>query len=436
LDISGKSTSDLSEGSNLYYTDARADARINLQTGSNLDLSSKNTGDLSEGTNLYYTDTRADARVNLQTGANLDLSSKSTSDLSEGTNLYYTDTRFDNRLATKTTSDLTEGTNLYYTDTRFDNRLATKTTSNLSEGSNLYYTDARVDARIAAASIDDLSDVDITTTVPTNGQVLTWNTTSNKFVPSDDLTGIDFAHAENISQDITLNKKYKTFGTTVVDQGVTITNEDNLTIHDFIENESIHTHASYDKPVSQDLTVNDNFKTYGTFSIADGVTVTNNGTLTVNTFIEDDSLLTHTFYDRPITEDLTLDQNYKTVGTFTVSDGVTLTTNNHTLSIYGEDNSKDIQFEYVTADINAKINKCYFVDTNNSEIVITLPSNPGMGDKVKFIDVVGNFANNNLQVTGYGNKIQGSNSTLVLSTNRMVKELIFVNTGIGWVFNN
>ena len=48
LDISGKSTSDLSEGSNLYYTDARFDTR----------LTSKNTANLSEGTNLYYTDAR------------------------------------------------------------------------------------------------------------------------------------------------------------------------------------------------------------------------------------------------------------------------------------------------------------------------------------------------------------------------------------------
>jgi hypothetical protein len=94
--LTGFDSGDVTEGSNLYYTDARADARVNLQTGANLDLSSKDTGDLSEGSNLYYTDARADARVNLQTGANLDLSSKDTDDLSEGsTNLYYTNARVD-----------------------------------------------------------------------------------------------------------------------------------------------------------------------------------------------------------------------------------------------------------------------------------------------------------------------------------------------------
>jgi hypothetical protein len=59
VDMSAFSTTNLIEGSNLYYTNTRADARVNLQTGTNLDLSSKNTDELSEGSsNLYYTDAR------------------------------------------------------------------------------------------------------------------------------------------------------------------------------------------------------------------------------------------------------------------------------------------------------------------------------------------------------------------------------------------
>jgi len=60
---------DLAEGtSNLFYTDARADARIDLETGINLDLSQKTTTDLAEGTNLYYTNARVDARINAVSG--------------------------------------------------------------------------------------------------------------------------------------------------------------------------------------------------------------------------------------------------------------------------------------------------------------------------------------------------------------------------------
>ena len=48
---------------NEYFTNARADARVNLQTGANLDLSSKTTSDLAEGSNKYFTDERVDDRV-------------------------------------------------------------------------------------------------------------------------------------------------------------------------------------------------------------------------------------------------------------------------------------------------------------------------------------------------------------------------------------
>jgi len=61
------------------------------------------TSDIGEGSNLYFTTARVDSRIG-------DLS---TSDLSEGTNLYYTDARFNTAFAAKSTSDLSEGTNLY-----------------------------------------------------------------------------------------------------------------------------------------------------------------------------------------------------------------------------------------------------------------------------------------------------------------------------------
>lgn len=78
------------------------------------DFNTKTTSDLTEGTNLYYTTVRFDS----------DFGDNTTDDLTEGSNLYYTTARantdFDTRLATKSTTDLTEGTNLYYTTARAD----------------------------------------------------------------------------------------------------------------------------------------------------------------------------------------------------------------------------------------------------------------------------------------------------------------------------
>lgn len=66
------------------------------------------TSDIDEGTNLYYTQGRFDTAF----------SGKSTSNLSEGSNLYYTQARFDSALSAKSTSDLAEGSNKYFTDQR------------------------------------------------------------------------------------------------------------------------------------------------------------------------------------------------------------------------------------------------------------------------------------------------------------------------------
>ena len=55
-------------------------------------------------------------------------------------------------------------------------------TDDITEGSsNLYYTDTRADGRIGAASIGDLSNV--ASTVPTNLDVLTWDTVGSTWKP-------------------------------------------------------------------------------------------------------------------------------------------------------------------------------------------------------------------------------------------------------------
>ena len=198
-----KSTSDLAEGTNQYFTNGRADARIaaaTLQTLSNVNSPTagndghaifwNNTSSVFEflaipnppGYNNTNWDTAYgwgdhtaagyltsiglnsinDTHIDFGTGAN----QVSTTDVPEGNNLYYSNARFDTRFNVKSTSDLSEGTNLYYTNTRADTRinlqtganldLSQKNTGHLSEGSNLYYTDARVDARLSGGSVGNI----------------------------------------------------------------------------------------------------------------------------------------------------------------------------------------------------------------------------------------------------------------------------------------
>ena len=254
--LSNHNTTDLAEGTNLYFTDSRArdaisvsgDLSYNSSTGVlsvttyktsnfNTDFASKSTTDLTEGTNLYFTNARArsaisvsgDLSYNSSTGVlsvttykttnfNTDFASKSTTDLAEGTNLYFTNTRarsaisvsgdlsynsstgvlsvttyktsnFNTDFATKTTTNLAEGTNLYFTNARarnaitaagdlsynsttgvlsvttyktsnFNTDFASKSTTDLAEGTNLYFTNERVDDRVASLLVAG-SNVDI-----------------------------------------------------------------------------------------------------------------------------------------------------------------------------------------------------------------------------------------------------------------------------------
>ena len=97
-------TDNITEGStNLFITAARTrghlsatgDLSYNASTGvfsytiptTIASLSNHDTADLAEGTNLYFTNARADARADARIAA------ASTSDLSEGTNLYHTTAR-------------------------------------------------------------------------------------------------------------------------------------------------------------------------------------------------------------------------------------------------------------------------------------------------------------------------------------------------------
>ena len=79
-----------------------------VKTTSGLVSSDASTTDLSEGSNLYYTTARFDTA----------LATKSTTNLNEGTNLYYTAARFNTAFSAKSTTDLSEGSNLYFTDIR------------------------------------------------------------------------------------------------------------------------------------------------------------------------------------------------------------------------------------------------------------------------------------------------------------------------------
>ena len=127
------------------------------QTNFDSDLATKTTDDLTEGSNQYFTTARARAAMVAGDGINYD-SATGVISVPAGASVDLFDSNdFDIAFAAKSTTDLSEGSNLYYTtaradsafdvrfDSSFDERLAIKTTDDIAEGStNLYYDSAAV----------------------------------------------------------------------------------------------------------------------------------------------------------------------------------------------------------------------------------------------------------------------------------------------------
>ena len=241
-----KSTTNLAEGTNLYYTDARARGAISVTgagsynsgtgvitiTGGVTSVNSQtgavtlNTDNINEGsTNQYYTNTRARAAVSASSATGITYNSAtgefSLSSIPNAslTNSSITINGSNVSLGGSTTIDAlpsqsgesgkyltTNGTTASWVDIQTGNTWTADTTPHASpiagdkwydttnnilyeyqdDGTNSYWVDistANVTSTWSNTYIDGLLDVDTTTTAPTNGQALVWNSGSNKWIP-------------------------------------------------------------------------------------------------------------------------------------------------------------------------------------------------------------------------------------------------------------
>ena len=201
--ISGHDTDDLSEGStNLYFTNARADARI----------TAADTGDLSEGSNLYHTTARARGAIS----ASGDLSYNSTTGVISFSQAASAVTSVNSATGAVTldTGDISESGNLYYTDARTDTRVDTilKHSNHgnitVADGSNgelvltaaAQYGDSDVQSYLSGGTGVTLSsggEFSIGQAVATNSNVTFNNVSVDGTLTSDDITSTNISVAGN-----------------------------------------------------------------------------------------------------------------------------------------------------------------------------------------------------------------------------------------------
>ena len=210
LDETSSTTSNLTEGSNLYYTRGRFDSALGdaTSTGTIRGYVSGDKGLVyNSSTGVFNIDS---ANIRGMFSASGDLSYNSgTGQFTFDVEQVYTKANFDSDLGDANTGQLPEGTNLYYTTTRadsdFDVRLGTKSTTNVSEGSNLYYTDGR--ARASLSVIDaggdgslsyNSSNGQITYTGPSAAEVRTHLTANKGLSVSNGEFNIDSANVKGM----------------------------------------------------------------------------------------------------------------------------------------------------------------------------------------------------------------------------------------------
>lgn len=164
--LAAKSTTNLSEGTNLYYTDTRFDTRLGTKT----------TDNLSEGsTNKYYTDERVDDRVAalIQNGTGITWSYNDSLNTLTPT---VTITQYTDEMAQDAVGGiLTSGTYVNATYNDGANTITVDLSATGTPDGTKFLRDDNTWATPSggASDLDDLSDVTITT--PTSGQVLTYD---------------------------------------------------------------------------------------------------------------------------------------------------------------------------------------------------------------------------------------------------------------------
>jgi hypothetical protein len=125
--------------------------RTNLANIGQRVLEASSTTNLAEGTNLYFTNTRVYTKVKatLLAGSNTSITfddALQTITIASQGNVQSVNTK--TGAVVLTTTDISEGTNLYYTQARFNSAFTAKSTTDLSEGTNQYFTESRVRAVI------------------------------------------------------------------------------------------------------------------------------------------------------------------------------------------------------------------------------------------------------------------------------------------------
>lgn len=425
---------------------AGAAGEVIRYNGTNWVDATLSTLDVTENTNLYYTDARADARVTIQINALVDSAPNSLNTLNELAAALGDDANYGATITTALAGKeptITAGSTAQYW--RGDKSFQALNTSNVPEGTNLYYTNVRADARIAAANIGDLNNIN-TTGVGAN-KALKYNSGTSAFEITDytiaaltDVTitsaasGDILKHNGSAWVDVVLDTSIVPENTNLYHTTVradaradvriaasSVNALNDVTITGVANNQLLQYNSGSSQwvNIAQALGgggVSVTTESFNGNNVLTAFTLVTTGVSTNNLIISIDGVV-----QRP-------------VGAYSVS-GQTLTftaapptgTNNIEVRCFA---TGEPGFLVITASQAVVSAGRYAVDTAGGVVTCTLPGSPSGGDAIYFVDAGGAYATNNLTIARNGNTINGAASDHTISTNGLSTG--FVYNGATW----
>ena len=421
---------------------AGAAGEVIRHNGTNWVDATLTTADVAEGANLYYTDARADARAQLKVNALIDGAPAALDTLNELAAAVNDDAGYaasiTSALAGKEPTIAGGSTAQYW---RGDKSFQTLDTSNVPENTRLYYTDARADARIAAASIGALSNVNLTG-VGAN-KALKYNSGNSAFEVTDytiaaltDTTitapglnyvlqwdGLGWIDAKQSTSNI--DEGFKLFytdarvNTRIAASSVNALND--VTITSVANNQLLQYNSSSSQwvNVAQSLggggvaVTTESFNGTGAQTV---FTLSATGAKTNNSIVSVGGIVQKPIYAYAISGQ-----------TLTFTGPPPTGTGNIEVRLLA---SGEAGFLVITASQAVVTAGRYAVDTGSGAVTCTLPATPAGGDAIYFVDAGGAFATNNLIIARNGNTINGAASDHTISTNGLSTG--FVYNGATW----
>ena len=476
VSLATNTTSDLAEGTNLYYTDTRVGSYLSnngFDTASNIVASIVDTAPatldtLNELAAALGDDANFSTTITNSIATKLTLSELTSSDLDMGANKILYSNVYPTELDLPVASSYhgmfahvhATGRGYFahagsWVALANESELTAKAdVSSLATVATTGDYDDLLNLPTIPVSINDLSDVDLTV-APTDGQALVWDNANNKFIAGTIVSGgsvvVSGTAPSSPSEGDLWFDNVNTGMLYIYEGGAWIVTSPSaggggasVEVSGTAPSSPSEGDLWYEGSTTGELYIYDGTQWVSTnnaasrFILNDGIDVAAfTGDDTTTTFSTgytgevgaSDIIVTQDGIIQRPTTDYTLNNSGNLVFTSAPVNGIVIASR---LIKGGYTNN----WQVASSNYSAVAGNKLFVDTSSSAVTVTLPVNASMGDEVVIVDAEANAGTNNITVSRNGHNIEGVADDFLIDINGASIKLAYYNVARGWLIVN